>query len=78
MHSVARANFRFLVVWKLNNQLEKLKLLEEFNGVLPPGVVEQMYAIATQGSHDFMYVDLVGEGGPEFYKGFDHRMLYKE
>ena len=28
MHSVARANFRFIVVWKLNNALELGKLLE--------------------------------------------------
>ena len=79
MHSVARANFRFIVVWKLNNQLEKQKLLEEFSGVLPPGVVEQMYSIATAGKHDFMYINLVGgDDGPTFYKGFDHRMLYNE
>ena len=78
MHSVARANFRFICVWKLNNQLEKQKLLEEFSGVLPPGVVEKMYAIATAGKHDFMYINLVGEDGPEFYKGFEHRMMYNE
>ena len=77
MHSVARANFRFIVVWKLNNQLEKQKLLEEFSGVLPPGV-EQLYSIATAGKHDFMYINLVGQYGPEFYKGFDHRMVYNE
>ena len=78
MHSVARANFRFIVVWKLNNELEKKKLLEEFSGVMPPGVVEKMYAIATEGKHDFMFINLVGEDGPEFYSGFDHRMIYNE
>ena len=53
-------------------------MLEESSGVLPPDVVEQMYHIATAGKHDFMYINLVGEDGPEFYKGFDHRMLYNE
>ena len=78
MHSVARANFRFIVVWKLNNELERKKLLEEFSGVMAPGVVDKMYAIATEGKHDFMYINLVGQDGPEFYKGFDHRMIYNE
>ena len=76
IHSVARANFRFICVWKLNNALELAKLLEEFAGVYPPGVVQRMYAIATAGKHDFMYVNLVGEDGPAFYKGFEQRMLY--
>ena len=65
-------------MWKLNNQLENQKLLEEFSGVMPPGVVEKMYAIATAGKPDFMFINLVGEDGPEFYKGFDHRMIYNE
>ena len=65
-------------MWELTNALEKGKLLEECSGVLPPGVVEQMYNIATAGKHDFMYINLVGQDGPEFYKGFDHRMLYNE
>ena len=71
MHSVARSNFRFIVVWKK-------KMLEEFSGVMPPGVVDNMYAIATEGKHDFMYINLVGQDGPEFYKGVDHRMIYNE
>ena len=37
-----------------------------------------MYAIATEGKHDFMYINLVGEDGPAFFKGFDHRMIYNE
>ena len=78
LHNVARANLRFLVVWKLSNALEKDKLLIVCSGVLPAGVVEQMYHIATAGKHDFMYINLVGADGPEFFKGFDHRMLYNE
>ena len=54
----------------------KQKLLEEFSGVLPPGAVERMYAIATAGKHDFMYINLVGKDGPECFAGFDKRMIY--
>ena len=79
MHSVARANFRFIVVWKLNNFLEKQKLLEEFSGILPPGVVDKMCTMATKGKHDFMYINLVADSPEDmFYANFDHRMVYKE
>ena len=77
MHNVMRANFRFICVWKLNNQLEKQKLLEEFSGVLPPGVVEQFYQAATRDKHGFLYINLVGPEGPEFFKNFDRRLVWE-
>ena len=42
--------------------------------VLPPGVVERMHAIATSGTHEFMYINLVWPGGPD--ASFDTRLAY--
>ena len=47
--------------------MEKKKLLEEYSGVLTAGVVEEMYAIATEGAHDFLFINIAGSEGVQFY-----------
>ena len=52
------------------------KLLEEFSGVLPPGVVDQMYEIATQGDHDFLFIGIAGAEGVHVCNMFGQQLVY--
>ena len=67
---VGRANYRFLVCWKLNNAKEREALIESFSAIAPPKLLREMYDTATAGKHDFWYIDLVDDDGVAFYKGF--------
>ena len=76
IHPTARANFKFYCVWKLNNAMERQKLIEELSALLPVKTLNAMYDLATSERFGFWFVDLTAHDVNEtFYKGFDHRII---
>ena len=75
VHPTARANFRFVVVWKLNDAKQRDALLESFSAIASLSVLREMYDTATAGKHDYWYIDLVADDGVAFYKGFDEKFV---
>lgn len=75
VHPVVRANYRFVICWKLNDAKQRDAILESFSAIAPKPVLLEMYLDATAGRHDFWYIDLCAEDGVAFYKGFDERYV---
>ncbi len=75
VHPVCRANFRFVICWKLNDAKQRDAILESFSAIAPLSTLRQMYDQATSGKHDFWYIDLVSPDGVAFYKGFDEEFI---
>ena len=59
--TVARVNFRFVLVWRLRNQKEALALMEELSAIYPLKVLHQMYEAAIEEPHSFWYINLVSK-----------------
>ena len=58
--TVARVNFRFMLVWRLRNQREVMALMEELAAVYLIDVLHNMYETALQDEdHSFWYINLV-------------------
>ncbi len=56
--TVARVNFRFMLVWRLRNQREVMALMEELSAVYPIDVLHNMYETALQDEdHSFWYIN---------------------
>jgi hypothetical protein len=75
--SVARVNFRFLLVWRLRNQKEIIALMEELSAIYPMQVLHEMYetAISDQ-DHSFWYIGLVAKKKEDmFFVRFEHKMV---
>jgi hypothetical protein len=75
--SVARVNFRFLLVWRLRNQKEIIALMEELSAIYPMQVLHEMHetAISDQ-DHSFWYIGLVAKKKEDmFFVRFDHKMV---
>jgi hypothetical protein len=75
VHPVVRANYRFVICWKLNDAKQRDAIIESFSAIAPTPVLRQMYDEATAGKHDFWYIDLCHADGVAFYKGFDEQFL---
>ena len=76
IHPTARANFKFYCVWKLNNAMERQKVIEELSALLPIKTLQAMYDLCTQERFGFWYIDLTAHDVNEmFYKGFDQRIV---
>ncbi len=75
VHPVVRANYRFVICWKLNDAKQRDNIIESFSAIAPMPVLRQMYDEATAGKHDFWYIDLCHANGVAFYKGFDEQFL---
>jgi hypothetical protein len=75
--SVARVNFRFLLVWRLRNQKEILALMEELSAIYPISVLREMYETAiTDEDHSFMFIDLVAKRKEDmFFIRFDQKLV---
>ncbi len=76
--SVARVNFRFMLVWRLRNQKEIIALMEELSALYPMQVLHEMYQTAiSDEDHSFWYIDLVARKKEDmFYIRFDHKMIW--
>ena len=72
---ICRANFCWLIIWRLRNSKELISILEELDALYDRRVLMQMYQIATQDKHGFWYVNLLNDKAQMFFKGFEHRMV---
>ena len=77
--TVARVNFRFMLVWRLRNQKEILSLMEELSALYPIQVLHEMYETAiTDEDHSFWYINLVAKRKEDmFFVRFDHKMVWE-
>ena len=75
--TVARVNFRFLLVWRLRNAKEIQALMEELSAVYPMKVLQEMYETAiSDEEHSFWYIDLVARKRDDmFFVRFDHKLV---
>jgi hypothetical protein len=75
--SVARVNFRFMLVWRLRNFKEIQSLMEELSAIYPVNILHEMYETAiSDEQYSFWYLDLVAKRKEDmFYVRFDHKMV---
>jgi len=74
--TVARTNFRFLLVWRLRNAKEIQSLLEELSAIYPVKVLQEMYEEAVSEPYSFWYINLVAKKKEDmFYVRFEHKLL---
>ncbi len=78
--TVARVNFRFMLVWRLRNQREVMALMEELSAVYPIDVLHNMYETALQDEdHSFWYINMVAKQKADmFHIRFEHKMILEE
>ncbi len=77
--SVARVNFRFMLVWRLRNYREIEVLMEELSALYPKQILHEMYETAiNDDDHSFWYINLVAKKKEDmFFVRFDHKMVYE-
>ena len=75
--TVARVNFRFLLVWRLRNRKEIESLLEELSAIYPIPVLHEMYETAlSDQDYSFWYINLVAKKKQDmFHIRFEHKMV---
>ena len=74
--TVARVNFRFVLIWRLRNQREVLALMEELSAIYPVKVLHQMYEMAIEEPHSFRYINLVSKDkGSMFHRRFEDKIV---
>ncbi len=75
--TVARVNFRFMLVWRLRNAKEIQALMEELSAIYPIKVLREMYETAiSDESHSFWYINLVAKAKEDmFYVRFEEKMV---
>ena len=75
--TVARVNFRFMLVWRLRNQKEILTLMEELSAMYPIQILYEMYEAAiSDEDHSFWYINLVAKKKEDmFHVRFEHKMV---
>ena len=75
--TVARVNFRFMLVWRLRNQKEILALMEELSAMYPIQILYEMYEAAiSDEDHSFWYINLVAKKKEDmFHVRFEHKMV---
>ena len=76
--TVARVNFRFMLVWRLRNQKEILSLMEELSALYPIPVLYEMYEAAiSDEDHNFWFIDLVQKQKQNmFHIRFEEKLIY--
>ncbi len=77
--SVARVNFRFMLVWRQRNYREIEVLMEELSALYPKQILRDMYETAiSDEDHSLLYVNLVAKRKEDmFFVRFDHKMVYE-
>ena len=75
--SVARVNFRFLLVWRLRNYREIEALMEELSALYPKQILHEFYEAAiSDEDHSFWYVNLVAKKKEDMmYVRFEEKMI---
>jgi hypothetical protein len=76
--TVARVNFRFMLVWRLRNKKELLDgLIYELSALFPLPVLYEMYETAiNDAEHSFWYLNLVAKKKEEMsFIRFEHKMV---
>jgi hypothetical protein len=76
--TVARVNFRFMLVWRLRNKKELLDgLLYELSALFPLPVLFEMYETAINDEeHSFWYLNLVAKKKEDMsFVRFEHKMV---
>jgi len=74
--TVARTNFRFLLVWRLRNAKEIQSLLEELSAIYPVKVLQEMYEEAVSEAYSFWYINLVQKKKEDmFYVRFEEKLV---
>ena len=74
--TVARVNFRFVLVWRLRNAKEIQALMEELSALCPARALHEMCETAIEDPHSFWYVSLVSKDKQGmFYVRFDHKII---
>ena len=72
--TVARANFRFVLCWRLRNAKEIQALMEELSAIDPVKTLHEMYEEAIGEPRSFWYVNLVAkEKDDMFFVKFEHK-----
>ena len=72
---IARTNFTFVLVWRMRNSKELAAIIEELDALVDRRTLMEMYKMATQEKHGFLYVNMLQEKENMFYKGFDQRFV---
>ncbi len=77
--SVARVNFRFMLIWRLRNYREIESLLEELSALYPKQILHEMYETAINDEdYSFWFINLVAKKKEDmFFIHFDHKMVYE-
>ena len=71
-----RANFCWILCWRLRSTVERDQLLGELNALLDKKVLMQMYLPATSEKRSFWYINLAASNVSDmFWKNFEMRMI---
>ena len=62
----------------MRNSKELAAIVEELDALVDRQTLMEMYKMATQEKHGFLYVNMLNEKDEMFYKGFDHRFVLSE
>ncbi len=74
--TVARANFRFVLCWRLRNAKEIKALMEELSAFYPVNTLHEMYEAAVGEPHSFWYVSLVAKARDDVvFARLEHKLL---
>ena len=58
---IARTNFTFVLVWRMRNAKELAAIIEELDALVERRTLMEMYKMATQEKHGFLYVNMLEE-----------------
>ena len=59
----------------MRNSKELAAIIEELDALVDRQTLMDMYKMATQEKHGFLYVNMLREKEDMFYKGFDQRFV---
>ena len=59
----------------MRNSKELAAIIEELDALVDRRTLMEMYKMATQEKHGFLYVNMLQEKENMFYKGFDQRFV---
>ena len=72
---ICRTNFCWMLIWRMRNAKELAAIIEELDALVDRATLMEMYRMATNDKHGFLYVNLLNETDSMFYKGFDQRFV---
>jgi len=75
IHPVARTNFNFILCWELRNRKELFDgILYELSNIHSIDILFELYKMATEDPHSFMYVNL-RKKPVEFWVRFEEKLV---